>query len=113
MNEVVASTIAETFGRGGTVEVKLEAASDLPLVCADASKLRRAVSELLENAASCSLSSSMRARAVRNPDADTAGLYTTSLHPVSPMTFSSDVATPWSSTSVATVGTPRSAKSSR
>jgi signal transduction histidine kinase len=50
LNELVASTVRESFGRGGAVEVKVELASDLPRIPADAAKLRRAVSELLENA---------------------------------------------------------------
>lgn len=50
LNELVASTVRESFGRGGAVEVKVELAPDLPRVPADAAKLRRAISELLENA---------------------------------------------------------------
>jgi len=50
LNELVSSTVRETFGRGGAVEVHVELAPDLPRVLADGPKLRRAVSELLENA---------------------------------------------------------------
>lgn len=50
LNELVASTVRETFGRGGAVEAHVELACELPRVSADAIKLRRAISELLENA---------------------------------------------------------------
>jgi signal transduction histidine kinase len=49
-NEVVASTVRESFGKGGAVQVNVDLAPNLPRVAGDAPKLRRAISELLENA---------------------------------------------------------------
>jgi signal transduction histidine kinase len=51
LNELVQGTVREDFARGGPVTVRVETAEGLPLVAADGAKLRRALSELLENAA--------------------------------------------------------------
>ena len=50
LNELLTSTVRENFQRSGPVSVQVETASGLPKVSADAAKLRRALSELLENA---------------------------------------------------------------
>jgi signal transduction histidine kinase len=50
LNELVQSTVRESFPGGGAFHVSVETAPDLPKVAADATKLRRAISELLENA---------------------------------------------------------------
>ena len=50
LNEVVSSTVRETLADCGCSNVVLEAAPDLPAVSVDSTKLRRALSELLENA---------------------------------------------------------------
>jgi signal transduction histidine kinase len=49
--ELVVSTVRESFPSGGPIRAEVESADGLPHVAADAPKLRRAVSELLENAA--------------------------------------------------------------
>jgi signal transduction histidine kinase len=49
LNQVVRETVEEVFPRRGPVELDLSLAQDLPPALADAKKLRRAVSELVEN----------------------------------------------------------------
>lgn len=51
LNALLTSTVEGTFSKDGPFAIELELAPDLPDVSADASKLRRAISELLENAA--------------------------------------------------------------
>lgn len=50
VNEVVRETAREVFPKRGPAKLKLELDSDLPHAMIDAKKLRRAVSELIENA---------------------------------------------------------------
>ena len=50
LNDLVQCTVSETFNRCGTMTVELDLAEGLGEVCGDSSKLRRALSELLENA---------------------------------------------------------------
>jgi signal transduction histidine kinase len=50
LNELVSATVSESFARHGSVSVSCDLAPGLPLIAADAGKLRRAISELLENA---------------------------------------------------------------
>ena len=51
LNELVRAVARESFSKEGPVRIAVETAPDLPPVAADASKLKRALSELLENAA--------------------------------------------------------------
>jgi signal transduction histidine kinase len=50
LNELVAATVRETFGKGGELDVQVDLTPGLPQVAADTAKLHRAISELLENA---------------------------------------------------------------
>ncbi len=49
LNHLVCSSVRETLARVGTARVEVAAAEDLPPVSVDGTKLRRALSELLEN----------------------------------------------------------------
>jgi signal transduction histidine kinase len=49
INDLVTATVRESFPKAGIVGIHLETTPGLPGVAADASKLRRALSELLEN----------------------------------------------------------------
>ncbi|HEU4753428.1 MAG TPA: ATP-binding protein, partial [Armatimonadota bacterium] len=49
-NDLIRSTIRESFPHDGAVTVRVETQPGLPRISADATKLRRALSELLENA---------------------------------------------------------------
>lgn len=51
LNALVTSTVRETFPTGGSIPVHVETAPGLPKIACDETKLRRAISELLENAA--------------------------------------------------------------
>lgn len=51
LNELVEATVRESFPQGGPISVEQELQPGLPLVPMDGVKLRRAISELLENAA--------------------------------------------------------------
>jgi signal transduction histidine kinase len=51
LNDLVKSTVAEAFPHVGPVSISVDLAPDLPKALVDAAKLRRAISELLENAA--------------------------------------------------------------
>ena len=51
LNELVTCTVRESFPKSGPVALHVEMAPELPPVLADGGKLRRALSELLENAA--------------------------------------------------------------
>jgi signal transduction histidine kinase len=50
LNELVSAAIAESFPKDGGIALRVEAGAELPPVSADASKMQRAISELLENA---------------------------------------------------------------
>lgn len=50
INELVRSTLEETFPKRSEMSVKTELANDLPQTMADAEKLRRVMAELVENA---------------------------------------------------------------
>lgn len=51
LNALVQETVRATFSQAGPIQARVETAPDLPPVSADAGKLRRAIGELLENAA--------------------------------------------------------------
>ncbi len=51
LNELVSSAVRESFPCGGPVSIQVETAPELPRISGDDTKLRRAISELLENAA--------------------------------------------------------------
>ena len=50
VNDLVRETVAEVFPKRGPAHLKLELASELPPALIDGKKLRRAISELIENA---------------------------------------------------------------
>jgi signal transduction histidine kinase len=52
INDLVETTVREVFPRRSKVELELQMAQDLPPVYIDAKKLRRAISELVENSIS-------------------------------------------------------------
>jgi signal transduction histidine kinase len=52
INEIVRQCVAESFPKRTTIELKLELADNLPTVMADAARLKRAFSELIENSIS-------------------------------------------------------------
>ena len=52
INEIVRQCVAESFPKRSTIELKLELTENLPTVMADAARLKRAFSELIENSIS-------------------------------------------------------------
>ncbi|MDQ2731332.1 MAG: GAF domain-containing protein, partial [Armatimonadota bacterium] len=50
VNELIRQAVAETFPRGGAIDLELRLAPGLPMIMADPQRLHRAISELIENA---------------------------------------------------------------